>query len=250
VILTQIELTNYCNFHCHGCLSDKAERDKGFMNWDNFKKSIELCKAMDVQEVWLQNWGEPLLHPDIIPFIKYASKSIKTCFITNGSLLNTYSLSQIKDAGAHKINLSINGSTPSNMYYHLKEMYDFANNIGLDCWWRSVIFYENEYKKLSKLLHDEKVNWQRGMIHDKRKVRTEICKAIDKNMIILWNGKIVPCCQVADEECCYAFDMRDINHTTKQINYGINDIKANFKSYEICKYCHEVDIDIPIGYKL
>jgi radical SAM protein with 4Fe4S-binding SPASM domain len=252
-MITQIELTNHCNLLCKGCQGIISGRAKGLMDIKTFKKSIDICLEMNIEEVWLQNWGEPLLFPNLINFIEYASKKTKIGFISNGSLLTEYNLSVLKEAGLSNIDLSINGSTPLDLRYHNIRLFKEANALGLNCWIRSVIFNEKEYEDIKKLQEEEniRIRYQRGMIYDKDKKRTLDCPAIDKNFIIYWDGSVVPCCQVANLEICYGniFDLDIINRIYKGIKNIHNSINIG-QSYEICKSCFEVNCNIPINYKL
>lgn len=252
-MITQIELTNYCNLKCKGCLGINSNRPYGFMTKTAFEKAIDICNQLNIKEVWLQNWGEPLLASNLLEYIKYSSKKIKTCFISNGSLLNEYMLRQLKNAGLSYIDLSINASTSLALRHHNIKLYKEANSIGVSCWIRSVVFNEEEYKDMDKLRQEEniKIRYQRGMIFDKDKKRKNDCPAIDRNFIIYWNGIIVPCCQTANNEICYGnlFDFDIIDKIKNGIKNIHNSIKIN-KPFEICKHCFEVDCNIPVNYKL
>jgi len=223
------------------------------MPLDILQKSINLCKELNVQEIWLQNWGEPLLYPYMNKVIYMIVKeNIKPCFITNGSLLNKSLIKYFYKIGLHKLNISFNASTPINFSFisHLYDMYDYANHIGLDCYFRSVVFSKTEYLDIYSKLKDKKVNWQRGMIHDDSKIRNLDCPAIDKNFIIYWDGTIVPCCQVGDNEIVYG---NVLSCNTSTINLKIRELHRYIKSGtmpSICRHCFEVNCNIPIKYKL
>lgn len=252
-MITQIELTNYCNLLCKGCQGIASKRSKGFMDIKTFKKSIDVCLEMGIEEVWLQNWGEPLLFPSLIQYIEYVSSKIKTGFISNGSLLTIYTLNKLKEAGLSNLDLSINDSTSTDLRFHNIRLYKEAKALNINCWIRSVIFSEKEYKDIEALRKEEniRIRYQRGMIYDKNKKRKADCPAIDKNFIIYWDGTVVPCCQVTDNEIRYGniFNLDIVD----EIKEGISNIHKNIKikkPYDICKHCFEVNCDIPIRYKL
>lgn len=252
-MITQIELTNYCNLLCKGCCGITSKRLKGFMDIKTFKKSIDICLQMGIEEVWLQNWGEPLLFPNLIQYIEYASKKIKIGFISNGSLLTIYTLSKLKEAGLTNLDLSINSSTPIDLRFHNIRLYKEAKALNINCWIRSVIFDNKEYEDIEALRKEEnlKIRYQRGMIYDKDKKRKADCPAIDKNFIIYWDGNVVPCCQITNSELCYGsiFDLDIIDKIKEGISTIHNNIKVK-KPYNICKHCFEVNCDIPVRYKL
>lgn len=57
-----IEPTNYCNLACISCSSQIISRDKGYMDFDLFKKIIDDASNIGVSSVHLWLHGEPLLH--------------------------------------------------------------------------------------------------------------------------------------------------------------------------------------------
>ena len=69
-----IEPTNHCNCRCIHCPSvDYMTREKGFMDWNLYKKIIdELGPLWPYTSVNLFEHGEPLLHPKIFDMIDYA----------------------------------------------------------------------------------------------------------------------------------------------------------------------------------
>lgn len=254
--LCQIELTNYCNLSCSSCYSN--QRKKGFMDFNIFIKAVELCQRMKIEEVWLQNWGESLLHPEVLKFIAHSAKYITTGIITNGSLLNKYIIKQMKNRGLLYIDISINKSMPHELILHNMNMYDIAKSYKLNCYFRSVAFNEDDYKYIDSLVGSNKIHWQRGMIKDKTRIRDFDCPAIDKNFIIYWDGTIVPCCPITNYEFVYEY-LSNINKDNyyekiikiidEKINYIHNSLKQN-QSDSACMYCFEVDCELPIRYKL
>jgi hypothetical protein len=87
----QIEVSNYCSLTCVYCPHPGQVRPKGNMNIETFRKCIELVKGSDNPEyqgrkfVWLNHFGEPLLHPQLPEFIAYASAcGIEVSFASNG----------------------------------------------------------------------------------------------------------------------------------------------------------------------
>ena len=79
-----IDPTNVCNLKCPLCPTGQGKQTKkGYMKVDLFKKIItELSPYLF--EVWLFNWGEPFLNPDIFELIKISNKSnISTTISTN-----------------------------------------------------------------------------------------------------------------------------------------------------------------------
>lgn len=96
----QIELTNRCSAHCAYCPQPVLKRAKGSMTMATFKATL---RAMRNREVSLHHFGEPLLHPHLLTFIRYASDAgFDTGFSTNGLGLRRLTqglLQQLADAG-------------------------------------------------------------------------------------------------------------------------------------------------------
>lgn len=83
----EIEATNYCNAKCTICPRDKLVRPKGFMEpktfyniidkCETYRKKLELNQMLGVYYVptiVFSGFGEPLLHPELIHFIRYATE--------------------------------------------------------------------------------------------------------------------------------------------------------------------------------
>jgi len=245
--LAQIELTNRCNYACKGCLRGKATRPLGNIEMKTFMRALGVCMKMQLREVWLHNWGEPMMYPDIYPLIKRAAKHFTVGFATNGRLLtlsNPYTLYQ---AGLRKLDISINSTTPKEEISRLIYIYRLANFIGLECQFRTVVFSKVEYDYLSGVLKDYQVRWQRGMLHLPDKIRTHDCPAIDRVFVVYWDGTVVPCCQVSNGELVYGHvNDKDI---TKKIKKGVEEIHNNMFT-GVCRHCFEVEFEGPVRYKL
>ena len=87
----QVGPTNKCNLRCALCPTKYSDSDmpKGFMEDELYYKIIDKIKDYAI-ELWLYNWGEPLLHPRITDYISYASKNnIFTLVSTNFSFALT-----------------------------------------------------------------------------------------------------------------------------------------------------------------
>ncbi len=73
-----IDVVGTCNLGCPSCPVGNltgAGRAKGFMDVDLFTKivrKIKLESAQETPELWLYNWGEPLLHPELSELIGIA----------------------------------------------------------------------------------------------------------------------------------------------------------------------------------
>ncbi len=84
-----VELTNRCNILCRMCPRRYSRMEKGFLNYDLFKKIIDEMSAHPKVGLIPFFRGESLLHPQFITMMTYAkSKGIQPIQLaTNGILL-------------------------------------------------------------------------------------------------------------------------------------------------------------------
>ncbi len=215
--LYQIEISNYCSLKCTYCPHPKQVREKGFMSFDTFKKCVKLFKRCENREnLFLHNFGEVLLHPDIIKFVQYASeKNVEVSFFTNGiksdgsffdeDLYHQLHLAGLKciDFSAHKI--------PLNKFKKIVNGHLEINNV----------FIPNK-KNLG--------NWG-GQILDISVVKNDIDKPCiferQNCMVVLWNGDIATCC-IDVEGAPHKYTVDDL----------LNDnFKYLFNKIPLCKTC-------------
>lgn len=109
-----IELSSFCNLRCPFCA--RTERVKAGvwrknknMELETFKKIIDEGAKEGLCAINLNNYGEPLINPDIIEMVRYAkSKGILDVFFhTNGVLLNREMSQNLIEAGLDRIVISV-----------------------------------------------------------------------------------------------------------------------------------------------
>lgn len=105
-----LEPTNACNLKCVMCpQSSDSTFQRGFMDFAVFKDIIDEAKAF-VYDMNLHHSGESLLHPDIVPMIRYAKESgIYTRMHTNATLLDEDRARGILEAGLDFLSFSFDG---------------------------------------------------------------------------------------------------------------------------------------------
>ena len=74
--IIDLEATNTCNFRCVFCPTGNRsmKRPSGFMREDLFRGVIDQCVDR-CHGVRFIGWGEPLLHPEIVKFVSYATEN-------------------------------------------------------------------------------------------------------------------------------------------------------------------------------
>ena len=105
-----VETSLACNLKCPECAmgGKMIDRSKGFMSLARFKIIADKARPF-AKYFYLHLWGEPMLNPEIIPIIKYASKIAGTNISTNGLMLSNEGAEQLITSGVSDIIVSIDG---------------------------------------------------------------------------------------------------------------------------------------------
>ena len=92
--------TNACNMYCAHCYRDAGCRAEEELNTEEGKKLLsEIAKAGF--KIMIFSGGEPLMRPDILELVKYASDlHMIPVFGTNGTLITLDMAKKLKEAGA------------------------------------------------------------------------------------------------------------------------------------------------------
>jgi MoaA/NifB/PqqE/SkfB family radical SAM enzyme len=106
-----VETSNTCNFHCPTCPTPHKKiyerRKPQYMDLDVFKKVIDNIKDY-VHIAYVYNSNEPLLHPQIVEMIKYASdNNLHTMISTNCSLLDKDKTEELLKSGLGEIRFAL-----------------------------------------------------------------------------------------------------------------------------------------------
>ncbi len=217
-----IEITNTCNLNCDFC--PKHHRPKRQLTAEEFDQITEKVRGK-VCFLYFHLMGEPLLHPLLPQFIMTAKeKGFKTVLTSNGTLLHR--CMELLDTLPHKIQLSLH-SHESNERGELAEYMDevmlFSTQaaqkgtcVVLRLWNQGGRDRENEEVmrlieqyapkpwrerpdgfRLSDNLYlefDRKFQWpdaKKERVGEKAQL---YCKALTKQIGILSDGSLVPCC--------------------------------------------------------
>ena len=215
-----IEPTNKCNFNCDICpVNSLMKRKKGFMEMGLFKRIVDNARKNGITGVTITNWGEPLLHPKIVDLVEYATKSeIKARIVTNGSLLTDNKSKELIQSGLDSIVFSIYGNENdykkrTNIPFEdIKNKWstfiDIKNklNPNIKIIFRTVETDDNHprlnklIKEWSHLCYEYEVQQQtifKAELIDNRKLS---CPSLWICPVVLWDGRVVPCCVDYDGE--------------------------------------------------
>ncbi len=106
-------LTGDCNMACRHCWIApdflNADVSEQALPFDLFKKIITEAKEIGLTSVKLTG-GEPLIHPDIIPILRFIrDEGLGLSIETNGVAMNPHIADLIKSCKSHFISISIDG---------------------------------------------------------------------------------------------------------------------------------------------
>jgi len=111
----QVEVTSSCNAACVYC-PRTAYRDV----WLNRNLPMEIFRSLvpafhKTKMVFLQGWGEPFLHPELMEMVRIAKGiGCKVGTTTNGMLLNEKVVVQVVESGLDVLALSLAGIDEKN----------------------------------------------------------------------------------------------------------------------------------------
>ena len=129
----QVEVSARCNAQCKycplTCLKDKWHG--GLMEPTTFARLKPAFSNVDL--VFLQGWGEPLLHHDIWNMVGSVKQAgARAGFATNGTFFTKHTLSQLLDSGVDVMAVSLAGATAAT-HDRLRRGCGFARiDVGLE----------------------------------------------------------------------------------------------------------------------
>lgn len=108
-------VTRSCNLHCLHCYaSAAASPDPAELSTTEGKALIDDLAQYRVPVV-LFSGGEPLLRPDLMELVSYASqKGVRPVLSTNGTLLTPQTAQELKRAGISYVGVSLDGLEPNH----------------------------------------------------------------------------------------------------------------------------------------
>ena len=104
--------TNACNMYCAHCYRDAGCKAEEELSTEEGKKLLsEIAKAGF--KIMIFSGGEPLMRPDILELVKYASDlHMIPVFGTNGTLITLDMAKKLKEAGARAMGISLDSLDP------------------------------------------------------------------------------------------------------------------------------------------
>jgi radical SAM protein with 4Fe4S-binding SPASM domain len=109
----QVEVTAACNLRCRMCLvryRPPLDRAEGSLSFERFRAVVDALPGL--RTLTLQGLGEPLLAPDLLRMIAYATaRGVRAGFNTNATLLTRRTAERLVDAGLDWLCVSLDGAT-------------------------------------------------------------------------------------------------------------------------------------------
>lgn len=248
------ESSTSCNARCTFCPHLTMTRILGEMSDELFHKIIKDGKDMGVHQFSPFFMGEPFIFPRIWDWLDYMEKEeVKVALYTNGVHVDVDRVVKYKNISL--LSFSVNSATEEThqKVMHLsnfavvKENYEEARKKArFPVRTTFVITKDNVHEvELYKKVFDKTAttgfsNWT-GDKHDalERKGERVPCWVIFRQMMILWDGRVVPCCSDYDGKQI----MGDANkQTLKEIWESSSWLREKHKRCEfdtpVCENCN------------
>jgi len=188
--IVNLELTNKCNLNCSYCPVPQINAERGLMNLSTVEQVLSQIGGYDLL-LRLHVGGESLLHPELDKIVEKASSSgVKTSISTNGTLLSkdkAYLLSNHLDriiisnpeeAKTEGLNYLSSNNTEAEV---------LAQTIGENSPDENLPSWADGWDKRPRL------TWA-GRAGYSKLGKFIPCKHIWKEIVVKWDGKVVPCC--------------------------------------------------------
>ena len=106
-------VTNACNMYCAHCYRDAGCKAEDELSTEQAKKLLTEIKKAGFQ-IMIFSGGEPLMRPDILELVRFASDlGLFPVFGTNGTLITPEMARDLKAAGARAMGISLDSLDPA-----------------------------------------------------------------------------------------------------------------------------------------
>ena len=220
----QIEVAGTCNIKCSYCPHPTSIRKHELMSRETFIRSMELVGKLGQSHISLHNFGDPLLHPNIVEFVRISREYVdEVSFSTNGILLTRKMAKDLKDAGLTSMHISTHSPKDAQKAIDNCEGLDLLGDV------RSNFYHDwaGTSKKHKKYYSDYQ-EWN-------AKKKTKIgCPFIVKEIgVILSDGRIASCC----------IDMEGLGVIGSVYDDNALDLIPSY--FSLCENCHMMSEYIP-----
>ncbi len=222
----QVELTNFCNLKCPMCPHDLMTREVGYMDFGLFEDIVAQVKGTN-PDLRLHHMGESLFHKDIGKFIRHANDNqLATILSTNATTLTDSKIQELIDARLSWLYISFDGASADTYerfrkgaHYErerakvekLLRMRQLAGSklpqVLMSCLSLPGTRAEVEefraywYPRVEAVRIKPADGWDgsseriNGIVAESQyPVGDSVCSWPWQSMVVLWDGRVVPCC--------------------------------------------------------
>lgn len=243
-----IEITNVCNLNCKFCLPH--HRENRVMSFDEFKRILSEIKPF-TNYIYLHVKGEPLLHPQVDEFIKYAyDMGFYINLTTNATLLKEH-LNITKYL--RQINISLHATNSLEIVKTAKEIKDcivcfriwnidkdIKNKELLETEFNVKIPNQENFKLDENIFLSQKEEFTWPSLDSNITCNKKYCYGLINQIAILVDGTVVPCCLDNDGDInlgnIYKEKFENIIES-KRATEIITGFKNSIAIEKLCKKC-------------
>ena len=262
-----LEITNICNRNCSFCPG--TVRPLRRMTMEEFRTAADKIRKV-TEYLYFHVMGEPLTHPLLPDFIRYArSIGFKPAVTTNGTLLHLRG-GELIDAGVYKVNISVHSfedGAQADYIKYLTDCAEFANraseagvltvlrlwnrgcddgrNMDTEAFFREYLAGEwkegNRGYRIRNKLHVEfgdRFTWPDTACEDMGD--SVFCYGLKDHFGVLCDGTVIPCCLdregVINLGNIFTDDLDEVLHGDRAtaLREGFKNRKA---TEELCRKC-------------
>ncbi len=261
-----VETNNTCNLRCSHCpVSTLMRRPRGVMSWSLFQSLVK--DNPGIERFYLTNWGEPLLHPQIIDMVAYAHEQKKhVSLTTNATLLSPELNRRLLEAGLNVLKVSVDGTKKTyekirrfsyeKIKENIKNFISLRDQMGGKTWVEvSMVIYDETTEEVKPFLAEwselvEAVNLQPRFFTLPRKKRRE-CRDLWRLLVVLWDGRVVPCCPDFEGEIVLGHvkenKLAEIFNGPPMRSLRQQHLKKEWMG--LCRHCHSFEADYHLSRK-
>ncbi|MCF6154439.1 MAG: radical SAM protein [Candidatus Brocadia sp.] len=265
-----IEITTLCNLLCPMCprtlmVAQNNFLNPGIMMPEDFQYIIDQGATHGLYSIKLNYLGEPLVHPNIVEFVKYAKdKGIEdVMFNTNGSLLTEEISEKLLEAGLDKLFLSFDspykkqyeqirfGAKYEDVLRNIKNFYKLKMKRFPHVQVRiSMVMMSDDpelRKDFVKLFQDtaDAIGFDEYRNPDNRSIKSIVhgfvCAQLYQRMFLRLNGNVGVCC--ADNwgkyivGCWKTKSLHDIWHNERYTTIRKAHVEGLYHTIPMCGVC-------------
>ena len=273
-LFIDIEATSACNLRCPFCATTFRGKviKKGFVTFDAVKRIIDEGVSNNLYGVKFNIRGEPLLHPEIHEFVKYAKQRglIDVYFNSNAMLLTDDIARKLIDAGLDRLSISFEGITKDvyekyrvgakyeTVLSNIEKIQSLKKKLGVEhpkiriqtVMLPEIVSAFEQYKSFWSKIADEVgfLDYKEMKVKKKGIEYPWACPQIWQRMAVWWDGTILPC-NHDDDGMLALGNIREVSIKDSWQSASLNkmrDIHRNGMAHTIpaCDGCYLRDSEI------